>query len=63
MDGASITEYISQTFAGVEWLSRHTNGAPEIAWGDTFFIYDPERSFEPQHRFPFATIVTKDYPG
>src|SRR5262249_7135413 len=27
----------------------------------TFFIYDPDRSLEPKHRFPFATIVTKDY--
>jgi hypothetical protein len=33
------------------------NGAPEISWGDTFF-FD-----EANHRMPFATIVTKDYPG
>jgi Family of unknown function (DUF6194) len=32
-------------------------GGPEIAWGDTFFSRDPEG------KFPFATIVTKDYPG
>ncbi len=33
------------------------DGSPEIAWGDTFFFRDPER------KHPFATIVTKDYPG
>ena len=29
--------------------------------GDTFFIYDPERNLSVKQRFPFATIVTKDY--
>jgi len=63
MDEASITDYISQTFAGVDVVvASQESGAPEIAWGDSFFIYDPERSFDAQHRFPFATIVTKDYP-
>jgi hypothetical protein len=38
-----------------------TSSAPKIAWGDTFFIFDPERNLEPKFRFPFATIVTKDY--
>ena len=37
------------------------NGAPEVAWGDTFFSYDPDRDLEPKYRLPFATIVTKDY--
>jgi Family of unknown function (DUF6194) len=42
------------------------NGAPEVAWGDSFIFYDPptaDPSAEPDRRFPFATIVTKDYPG
>ncbi|HEY4460073.1 MAG TPA: DUF6194 family protein [Pseudonocardiaceae bacterium] len=34
------------------------SGAPEIAWGDTFIFAGPEKQ-----RMPFATIVTKDYPG
>lgn len=33
---------------------------PEIAWGDTFAYYTPDG--EPGV-MPFATIVTKDYPG
>jgi len=44
----------------VEIGSREA-GSPEIAWGDTFFIYDPNREFEGPRRFPFATIVIKDY--
>jgi hypothetical protein len=61
MDQASITRYIAETFAGVDVVHPEASGGPEIAWGDTFFIYDPNRDLEPKHRFPFATIVTKDY--
>jgi len=62
MDEASITRYIADRFDGVDVVvaSRET-GAPEIAWGDTFFSYDPNRDLEPKQRMPFATIVTKDY--
>ena len=61
MDETAITQYIVDTFAGVDVVRPETSGGPEIAWGDTFFIYDPHRNLEPQRRFPFATIVTKDY--
>jgi hypothetical protein len=37
------------------------SGAPEVAWGDSFFSYDPDGTAG--HRMPFATIVTKDYDG
>ena len=36
-------------------------GAPEIAWGDTFFSVAPAGAGP--SRMPFATIVVKDYPG
>ncbi len=39
------------------------SGAPEIAWGDSFFFYDPRGDTPPHRRLPVATIVTKDYPG
>ncbi len=39
------------------------NGAPEVAWGDSFFFYDPDVSIPADRRMPFATIVVKDYPG
>ncbi|HEY3407098.1 MAG TPA: DUF6194 family protein [Propionicimonas sp.] len=37
------------------------DGPPEIAWGDLFFYYAPDGVVPPGQ--PFATIVTKDYPG
>lgn len=37
------------------------DGAPEIAWGDTFFYYAPDGTM-PAATQPFATIVTKNYP-
>src|ERR1700720_1983489 len=62
MDEASITQYITDTFDGVDGVvgSRET-GSPEASWGDTFFFYDPDRNLGPAQSFPFATIVTKDY--
>ena len=57
MDQQDIIRYITDTFAGVDVVTA-TAG---IASGDTFFIYDPERNLDPKRRFPFATIVTKDY--
>jgi hypothetical protein len=38
------------------------DGSPEIAWGDTFFYYAPD-AVVPGATQPFATIVTKNYPG
>ncbi|WP_181784221.1 DUF6194 family protein [Pseudonocardia pini] len=35
---------------------------PEIAWGDHFFYYAPDGRV-PERQQPYATIVTKDYPG
>jgi Family of unknown function (DUF6194) len=62
MNESEITQYIANTFAGVDVVvASKESGAPEIAWGDTFFSYDPNRNLPPQRRFPFATIVTKDY--
>lgn len=62
MDQASITRYISTSFEGVDVVvASQENGAPEMAWGDSFFIYDPNRDLEETRRFPFATIVTQDY--
>jgi hypothetical protein len=43
-------------------VASRESGAPEIAWGDVFLFYAPDGE-EPDRRFPFATIVTKDYPG
>jgi len=62
LDEAAITRYISTELPGVDVVvASSEGGAPEIAWGDSFFIYDPDRNLDDVHRFPFATIVTKDY--
>jgi hypothetical protein len=37
------------------------DGTPELAWGDTFFYYSPDGTIPAAQ--PFATIVTKNYPG
>ncbi len=41
---------------------REGDGSPELAWGDSFFYYSPSGDV-PQREQPFATIVTKTYPG
>lgn len=38
------------------------DGSPEISWGDAFFYYSAD-GVTPATAQPFATIVTKDYPG
>ncbi|OUS95262.1 DUF6194 family protein [Rhodococcus sp. NCIMB 12038] len=38
------------------------DGSPEVSWGDTFFYYSPD-GVVPTTTQPFATIVTKNYPG
>ena len=57
MEQEDIVQSIIETFAGVDVVI----GQEGIGTGDTFFFYDPERSLDPRRRFPFATIVTKDY--
>ena len=62
MDEAAIRAFVAANYPGVDiQVASADNGAPEMAWGDTFFIHDPERNLEGARRFPFATIVTKDY--
>jgi hypothetical protein len=57
VDQDAIISYVTDTFTGVE-VVRPTDG---LGAGDTFFFYDPQRNLDPTRRFPFATIVTKDY--
>lgn len=62
MDQSEIREFVAANYPGVDiQIAAAENGAPELAWGDTFFIHDPERNLEGARRWPFATIVTKDY--
>lgn len=62
MDETAIRDFVAANYPGVDiQIAAAENGAPELAWGDTFFIHDPERNLEGPRRWPFATIVTKDY--
>jgi hypothetical protein len=62
MNEDDLRQYITDIFAGVDYVvASRESGAPEVAWGDTFFYYNPDHSLTPDRRYPFATIVTKDY--
>jgi hypothetical protein len=61
MDQETIIRYIADTFKGVDVLRPGPGSEPAIAIGDTFFSYDPDGDLAPEKKFPFATIVTKDY--
>lgn len=61
MNIGEIIEFVAG-FEGVLTLKPAPgDGSPEISWGDTFFYYAPD-GVVPKTQ-PFATIVTKDYPG
>ena len=52
-----------RAFDGVHELAPAPGSRfPRIAWGDHFFYYAPDER-TPSNTQPYATIVTKDYPG
>jgi hypothetical protein len=52
MDQGDIVRFIATAFPGVDAdVGSKESGAPEMAWGDTFFIYDPDRGLEGAKRF------------
>lgn len=56
-----IVELIKEWENVLAYEASAENGAPEVAWGDTFFFCAPDGQM-PNATQPFATIVTKDYP-
>lgn len=59
-----IVDMITTSLPGVDAeTATGGSGAPEVAWGDRFIYDDPERILEGTEKFPFATIVIKDFPG
>jgi hypothetical protein len=63
MTEAEIVAFVTQELPGTAVVvAAQENGAPEVAWGTTFFFYDPDGS-ERARRVPFATIVVADFPG
>ncbi|MFW6695207.1 DUF6194 family protein [Streptomyces sp. MAR4 CNX-425] len=52
-----------RAFDGVLELAPAEGSAfPEITWGDHFFFYAPDGE-PPRRGQPYATVVTKNYPG
>lgn len=51
MNQEAVIRYIIDTFNDVEVVESS---------GDYFFFYDPEKQVQPDHRFPFITLVTGD---
>jgi hypothetical protein len=62
MTETEIIAFLSSLDGVVAMTASAETGAPEAAWGDSFFFYDPEQT-EANQRFPFATLVCSDYPG
>jgi hypothetical protein len=57
-----IIEFVTSLPGVVALTASEADGSPSVAWGDSFFYYDPDGD-EANRRMPFATIVTKDYDG
>src|SRR5262245_39765548 len=51
MDEAAVRRHIEETYAGLDIVEAN---------GDTFFLYDPEKSLPEDKRLPFATLVNSD---
>jgi hypothetical protein len=63
MTEEDVIQFVSSLPDVTTVTAREADGAPEIAWGDSFFYYDPEPHSLANQKLPFATIVTKDYDG
>ncbi|MCP2032462.1 hypothetical protein L1277_002565 [Okibacterium sp. HSC-33S16] len=56
-----VVEFVTGLDGVVAQTPHEGDGTPELAWGDTFFYYSPDGTIPAAQ--PFATIVTKNYPG
>src|SRR5689334_14004335 len=62
MDREDLLEFVRRLDGTLVLTPDEHSDAPEIAWGDSFCYYAPDGTV-PQNVQPFATVVTKDYPG
>jgi hypothetical protein len=63
MTHEEVADLVTGMDGTIVMVASEEAGDPEMAWGDTFFFYDPDRVTVPEKRMPFATIVVNDYPG
>lgn len=54
MTPESVVDYVSELGGTVVVVASEGNGDPEMAWGDTFFFYDPDGVTVPEKRMPFG---------
>lgn len=62
MDADDVIRFVSGLPETVVMTADEAGGAPEAAWGDSFFFHAPDGE-EADQRFPFATLVVSDYDG
>ncbi|MBF8189473.1 hypothetical protein ITP53_27810 [Nonomuraea sp. K274] len=62
MDVDEIIKYLDGLGGVLTLRPAPGDGSPEVSWGDVFFYHAPD-GVVPKTTQPFATIVTKDYPG
>lgn len=63
MTESEIIRFMSGLPSTVVLTAGPGDGAPEVAWGDSFCYYEPDGEPPGGRRQPYATIVIKDYPG
>lgn len=63
MDEEEIVTWLKSLPGVVVETVAAQSDAPEIAWGDSFAYDAASAALPADHRWPFATVVTKDYPG
>lgn len=56
-----IVEFVTGLGSVVAQTPSEGDGTPELAWGDSFFYFSPDGTVTATQ--PFATVVTKTYPG
>ncbi|WP_431964548.1 DUF6194 family protein [Nocardia sp. bgisy134] len=61
MEMDEIIEFVAGLDGVLTLKPQPGDGSPEISWGDAFFYFAPD-GVVPRTQ-PFATILTKDYPG
>lgn len=62
MELQQLVEFVEGLEGALVLAPRAGSDTPEIAWGDYFCYYAPDGEV-PQNVQPYATVVTKDYPG
>jgi hypothetical protein len=60
---AEILAFVGSLKGVAVLTASEEGGAPEVAWGDSFFYYVPAGDEPNYQQQPFATLVCSDYPG